>query len=183
MRDEALVAVDDIVITLANSAGLYAAGIAASLRLGLRECRGFFAAQDGIEIALLHLFRQPQQDWARRWPEHAITTVGERNRAVHFFPHHRECEQRKALAPEFGRRVELPQSQLACLRLQRSLDLRLEVRSLHAVHFNRDQLAIDELAHRVPQQPDLFRQLEVHTFSPRRVLLAASCLISALESY
>src|ERR1700742_3588754 len=102
MRDETLVAVDDVMIALADRAGLHAARIAASLRLGLRECRIFFAAQDRIEIALLHLFRQPQQDRARRRTEDAITAIRQRDRAVHLFPHHREREQRQALAAELG---------------------------------------------------------------------------------
>src|SRR5262249_8271108 len=118
MRDEALVAVDHVVIALANGAGLHAARIAASLRLGLRECGIFFAAQDRIEIALLHLLVQPQQDRPRRRTEYAVTAIGQRDRSVHLFPHDREREQREALAAELGRRIEQPQPQLARLRFQ-----------------------------------------------------------------
>ena len=93
VRDEALVAVDDIVIALADGARLHAAGIAAGLRLGLREGRRLLAAQQRIEIALLHLLRQPQQDRARRWAEHAVAAIGQRDRAMHLLPHHRERQQ------------------------------------------------------------------------------------------
>ena len=112
MRDEALVAVDDVVVALADGARLHAAGIAAGLRLGLREGRGLLAAQQRIEILLLHLLRQPQQDRARRRAEHTVAAVGQRDRAVHLLPDHREREQREALAAELSRCVELPQPEL-----------------------------------------------------------------------
>jgi hypothetical protein len=166
MRDEALVAVDEVMIALADRAGLHAAGIAAGFRLGLREGGGFFAAQQRIEIALLHLFGEPQQDRARRGPEHAVAAIGERDRAGNLLPHHRERQQAQALAAELGRRIELPKAQFARLGFKRSLDLRLELGTLHAVHFDRDQFAIDIFAHRFPQQTDVLGQFEIHATLP-----------------
>ncbi len=82
MRDEALVAVDDIVVAVANGARLHAAGIAAGLGLGLREGCGFLATQQRIEVLLLHLLRQPQQDRTGRGPEHTVAAVGQRDGAA-----------------------------------------------------------------------------------------------------
>ena len=39
----------------------------------------------------------------------AVAAIGQRDRAVHLFPHHRERKQRKPLAAELSRRVELPE--------------------------------------------------------------------------
>src|SRR5215510_12730982 len=57
-------------------------------------------------------------------------------------------------------------AEFACLGFEGLLNLGLEVRPVHAVHFDRDQFTVDEFPHRVPQQPDVLRQLEVHTTLP-----------------
>lgn len=149
-------------VPAAHRASLQPAWIAAGVRFGLcKGCR-FFATQQRIKVALPQLFRQPQQDRAGRRPKHAVAAVGQCNRAMHFLPHHREGQQRQTLAAEFGRRVELPQSKCACLCLERRFDIGLEIRPLHRVHFDRDQLAIDKFAHRIAQQPNVFCQLKIH---------------------
>jgi len=72
---------------------------------------------------------------------------------------------------------------LARFGLQGCLEFGLEIRPVHAVHLDWDQLAIDELAHRVAQQPDLLRQLKVHTHLPDASRLLCLARISTLESY
>src|SRR5262245_22461248 len=162
MRDETLVAVDDVVVALTDGTRLHAARIAARLRLGLRESGGFLATEDRIEVLLLHLLGQPQQDRPRRWAEHTVAAVGQRDRAMHLLPNNGERKQRKALAAELSGRVELPQAQLLSFGLQRPLEFRLQLRPIHAVHLDRDKLAIDTLADRLPQQADIFRQFKIH---------------------
>ena len=162
MRDEALVAVDDVVVAVADGPRLYAAGIAAGLRLGLREGRRLLAADCRIEVLLLHLLRQSKQDRARRRPKHTVAAIWQRDRAADLLPDHGEREQREALAAEFSRCVELPQAQLSGFGFQRLLVLGLQVRPVHAVHLDRDELAIHKFADRLPQQPDIFRQFEIH---------------------
>ncbi len=72
------------------------------------------------------------------------------------------AEQAEVLAAELGRHVEQPQPELAGLGLERFADIRLEIRPVHAVHLDRDQLAIDEFADRVFENANLVRKVEIH---------------------
>ena len=144
VRDEALVAVDHVMVAVAHRGRAHAARIGAGIGLGLREGGGLLAAQDRIEIALLLLGRQRQQDRAHLRPEDAGSASRQRHGACQLLGHDRDREQAQVLSAELGRRLEQPESKLAGLGFELLADLRLEVRPVHGVHFDRDEFPIDK---------------------------------------
>ena len=60
--DEALDAVDDVMVAVAHGGGAHAAGIGAGVGLGLREAGFLLAAQHRQQILLLHLAGERIED-------------------------------------------------------------------------------------------------------------------------
>ena len=178
VRDEALVAVDDIVIAVAGRRACACARdrCRRRARSGRRRRISRRAAADrgsapssspagaaGSGAATGRTRRR--RDWAAR----SSASISSHTTA--------SANRLQALAAEFGRRIELPKPQLARLGLQHGLDLRLEVGAFHAVHLDRDQFAIDKFADRLPQQPDVLGQFKSMPVPPRRLRFCGALLL------
>jgi hypothetical protein len=72
------------------------------------------------------------------------------------------------LTPELLRNIYLPQTQFLASRRKVSRNIGLELGTLHAAPFDRDQFGVHEAAHRRLKQFQFVRQFEVHLGSLER---------------
>ena len=100
--DEALVAVDDVVIALAHRARAHVRRVAAGVGLGLREGGGLLAAQHREEVLPALRLGQREQDRDHARPENAWAARRQRHGARHLLPHRREREEAQPLAAELA---------------------------------------------------------------------------------
>ena len=162
VRDEALVAVDDVVVALAHRRRAHGAGIRARVGLGLRKRRRLLAAQHGKEIFLLLRRIEREQDRLHVRTEHAWPARRQRDAARDLFPDHDQPQEAEALTAMLRRHIEQPQPQLLRLSLEVGANLRAKRRTVHRGHLNGDELPIDEGPHRVLEKLQLLGQLEIH---------------------
>src|ERR1043166_1054048 len=85
--DEALGAVDDVVVALAHSGGAHAARVAARVRLGLRQAPFELAADGRQQVFLLLRLVEVIEDRADVRAEDLHPAAGQRNRAAELRPH------------------------------------------------------------------------------------------------
>src|SRR5437899_4512434 len=160
--DEALDAVDQVVIALAHGGSAHAAGIGAGVGLGLREAGLLFPAQQRQQVVLLHLTLQRVEDAA---PGRAGSTLAARrygDGAGELFPYHGAREDRHAAATIFRRHVELPDAELLGAPLEALEILRLDLFAVGGLALDRDHLIVDEAPQRGFEDSQLFRQFEIH---------------------
>src|SRR5499427_7567327 len=160
--DEALDAVDQVVIALAHGGGAHAAGIGAGVGLGLREAGFLLSAQQRQQVLLLHLALQRVENAAHGWTGNALATGRDGDGARELFPHHGAREGRHAAAAIFRRHVELPDAELLGAPLEAFEILRLEFLAVGGLALDRDQLIVDETPQRGFEDSQLFRQFEIH---------------------
>src|SRR5262249_10332592 len=110
--DEALDAVDQVVIAVADGGRAHAAGVGAGVGLGLGEAGVLPPAQKRQQVLLLHLALQRVEDAARGWTGNALAARRYGDGARELFPYHGTREDRHAAAAIFRRNVELPDAQL-----------------------------------------------------------------------
>src|SRR5262249_35150050 len=110
--DEALDAVDQVMLAVAHSSGAHAAGIGAGVRLGLREAGLLLPAQQRQQVLLLHLALERVENAARGWTGNALAARRDGDGARELFPHHGAREGRHASAAIVRRHVELPDAEL-----------------------------------------------------------------------
>ena len=160
--DEALHAVEDIVVAVAHRGRAHGAGIAAGIGLGLGEAPFDLAANGGNEEAPLLLVIEVVEDRADVGPENLRGARRERDAARHLGPHHDLGEKPQSEPAIFLRHVVIAEPKLLRLRLEMAAHVGLELGPVARLALDRDELAIDEFAHRLLQHPEFFRQLEIH---------------------
>src|SRR5215831_12349402 len=160
--DEALDAVDQVVIALAHGGGAHAAGIGAGVGLGLREAGLLLSAQQRQQVLLLHPTLQRVENAARGWAGNALAAGRYGDGARELFPYHGAREGRHAAAAVFRRHVELPDAELLGAPLEPLEILRLDFFSVSGLALDRDQLIVDEAPQRGLEDSQLFRQFEIH---------------------
>ena len=155
--DEALGAVDDIVIALAHRASFHRRRIGAGIRLGLHEAELFLSSQHRVHETLF-LFRIERVENRPHFrAEDALAARRQRHRARQLFPHQHLRQAAEPAAAVLFRHVEHPQPHLAGLFFQLFADVGLQFHVLDGVHLDRNQFLVDELAHRVFQHLQFFR--------------------------
>ena len=164
--DEALDAVDDVVVAVAHGGGAHGGGIGAGVGLGLREAAGLLAADDRHQVFVAGAAFERVEDRADRKAEDAEIARRQRGGAGDLAPdddlrHHAEAEP-----AEFLRHVVVPQPELVDLRPQPLRQVLLQLDVVDDLAFERDQLLVDEFAQVVLQEPQFFGQFKVHC-SPR----------------
>src|SRR6516165_236633 len=160
--DEALDAVDQVVIAVAHGGGAHAAGIGPGVGLGLREAGLLLSAQQRQQVFLLHLALQRVENAARGWTGNALAARRDGDGARELFPHHGAREGRHAAAAIVRRHVELPDAELLGASLEAFEILRLEFFAGGGLALDRDQLIVDETPQRGFEDSQLFRQFEIH---------------------
>ncbi len=163
VADEALGAVDDVVIALAHRGGAHAARIAAGFRLGLGQAPVQLAADRRQQVLFLLLVVEVIEDRADIGAEHVGAARRQRDAAAKLGPDRRFGDQPHAEAAIFHRHVVALQAQLLGLGGQMLPDLRLELVVLARRALDQDQLAVDELADGVLEHPDFLRKIEVQS--------------------
>ena len=166
VRDEPLVAVDHVTVALPHRGGAHSARIGARIGLGLRKCRGFFTAQDRMQIAILLLRVERKQDGAHLRSKNSGAARRQRNRPGELFVDDGESQQTQILAAQVCRHFEQPQSKLSGLCFQPLADIRLEVRAVHRLHLDWDQLPLDKFSNGVLKKSDIVREFEIHSVEP-----------------
>ena len=166
--DEALRAVDDVVIALAHRGRAHAAGIAAGIGLGLGQAPVQLAPDGRQQVLLLLLFVEMIEDRADVGAEHVDAARGQRDGAAKLGPHRDLGDQPHAEPAVFLRHVIAGQPQLLGLGGEMRANLRLELVVFARGPLDRDQLAIHEFADGVLEHPDFFRKLEVQPFCGRQ---------------
>src|SRR5262249_22995651 len=161
--DEALDAVDDVVVAVAHRGGAHAAGIGAGIGLGLREAGFLLPAQQRQQVPLLHLALERIEDAARGRAGDALAARRDGNGARELFPDAGAREDRHAAAAIFLRHVELPDAEILGALLEAREIVRLDALAVGGLAFDRDQLVVDEAAQAGFEDPQLFRQFEVHS--------------------
>ena len=159
--DEALHAVDDVVIALAHRGRAHAAGIAAGVGLGLGQAPVQLAADGRQQVLLLLLVVEVIEDRADVGAEDVDAARGQRDGAAELGPHRDLGDQPHAEPAVFLRHVVAGKPELLGLGGEMRAHLGLELVVLARGALDRDQLAIDELADGVLEHPDFFRKLEV----------------------
>src|SRR5258705_7549290 len=96
--DEALHAVDDVVVAIAYRGGAHGAGIGAGVGLGLRETALAFAARGRHQVALAHLAGQRIERRADLRAEDAHDPGWQRHGAPELRPYDRASEHAETLA-------------------------------------------------------------------------------------
>jgi hypothetical protein len=96
-------------------------------------------------------------------------------------PDHHHAQEAQALPAVLSRHVEQPQAQLLGLALKVGPHLRAHRGTVHRIHLDRDELAVDEGLDRILEQLQLFRQLEVHVFLSVIVASSAAGMIVHLR--
>ena len=166
LRDPSLVAVDDVMVALAHGRGAHGAGIGAGIGLRLRERRRLLAAQDRKQIFLLLRRIEREQHGFHVRTEHARSTRRQRDGARDLLPHHRHAEEAEPLTTIFRRHVEQPQTQVLRLALEIGTNVRTQRRTIHRMHLDRDELAVDEGPDRMLEKFEFLRKLEAHGGDP-----------------
>ena len=85
--DEALGAIDDVVVALAHRGRAHAAGIAARVGLGLGQAPVQLAADGRQQIFVLLRFVEMIENWADVGPEHVDAPGGQGDGAAKLGPH------------------------------------------------------------------------------------------------
>src|SRR5215831_11330720 len=160
--DEALDAVDQVVIAVAHGGGAHAAGVGAGVRLGLREAGLLLSAQQRQQVLLLHLVLQRVENAARGWTGNALAARRYGDGARELFPYHGARQDRHAAAAIFRRYVELPDAQLLGAPLEALEIFRLDLFAVGGLTLDRDQLVVDETPQGGFEDSQLFRQFEIH---------------------
>src|SRR5215813_9861638 len=160
--DEALDAVDQVVIAVVHGGGAHAAGVGAGVGLGLREAGLLLSAQQRQQVLLLHLALQRVEDAARGWTGNALAARRYGDGAGELFPHHGAREDRHAAAAILRRNVELPDAQLLGAPLETLEVFRLDLFAVGGLPLDRDQLVVDETPQGGFEDSQLFRQFEIH---------------------
>ena len=160
--DEALDAVDQVMIALAHGGGAHAAGIGAGVRLRLREAGFLLSAQQRQQVLLLHLALQRVENAACGWTGNALAAGRYGDGARELFPHHGAREGRHAAPAIFRRHVELPDAELLGAPLEALEILRLDLFAVGGLALDRDQLIVDEAPQGGFEDSQLFRQFEIH---------------------
>ena len=159
--DEALDAVDDVVIALAHRGRAHAAGIAAGVGLGLRQAPVQLAADGRQQVLLLLLVVEVIEDRADVGAEHVAAARRQRDGAAELRPHRDLGDQAHAEPAVFARHVVAGEPELLGLGGEMRAHLGLELVAVARGALDRDQLAVDELADRVLEHPDFLRKLEI----------------------
>ena len=146
MGDEALHAIDQVVVALAHGGGSHHAGVGTGVGLGLGERSALFPAQHGQQETLFLFVIAGEPERHGFGPEHAGAARRHGDGARHLLPHHHLSQHRQAHAAVFLGNVEHPQSKITCFLFQRSTHFRFEVQALHRLSFQRDEFAIDKFA-------------------------------------
>src|SRR5215831_5812915 len=160
--DEALDAVDKVVIAVAHGDGAHAAGIGAGVGLGLREAGLLLSAQQRQQVLLLHLALEGVENAACGRTGNALAARRYGDGARELFPYHGAREDRHAAAAIFRRHVELPDAELPGAALEALEIFRLDLFAVGSLPLDRDQLVVDEAPQRGFEDSQLFRQFEIH---------------------
>src|SRR5215813_12439159 len=160
--DEALDAVDKVVIAVAHGDGAHAAGIGAGVGLGLREAGLLLAAQQRQQVFLLHLALERIENAARGRPGDALAACRDGDGAGEFLPDHGTRQDRHAAAAIFLGDVELPDAELLGALLEALEVFRLDLFAVGGLPLDRDQLVVDEAPQGGFEDSQLFRQFEIH---------------------
>ena len=175
--DEALDAVDDVEVAVANGIRAHRSRIGAGLGFGLREAASLLAANDRQEILLARFAFQCVEDRAHRRPEYVQISGGQGGGAGDLAPDHDLGHHAEAEPAELLRHVVEPQTEPFHLVAQPLRQLLLQLDVVDDLALQRNQFAIDEPADVFFQKPKFFRQLEIHFFlATRRVSGEASCI-------
>ena len=170
--DEALGAVDDVVIAVLHRGGAHAAGIGAGVRLGLREGDLLLAAQHRHQVFLAQLALEREQDVAHRRAGDAFAARGQRDGARQLLGDDGALEQRQSGTAVFLRHLHHPDAEVLGALLQLAEEFRLDLLAFggERLALDRDQLAVHEPPQRVLEHPQFFGKLELHHRSPRQFL-------------
>ena len=159
--DEALGAVDHVVIAVAHGGGAHRTGIGAGVRLGLREAALALAADGRQEVTLAHLAFERIERGAHVGAENAHAARRECDGAADLRPHYRARKLSEALAAIFLRHVDLPEAERLAAFDEMRLDLGLELGAVERFAFERDQFVVDKAPHHVAERTQLFREVKL----------------------
>ena len=153
-------------IALAHGRGAHGPGIGAGVRLRLREGGRLLAAQNRKKIFLLLRRIKREQHRSHIGAEHARSARRESDGARDLLPNHNHAQEAEALTAILGGHVEQPKTKLLRLALEIGANLGTHPRTVHGIHFDRNELPVDERPHRILEQLQFFRKLEVHVGFP-----------------
>ena len=143
--DEALVAVDNVIVAVADRGGAHHRGITAGVRFGLGKAGDLFARNHRKQVVLLLSLTELKQDRADFRAEHVRLARRKRDRPAHLFPDDHARQQAKPEPSIFRRRVDQPQPHLLGGAFQAFLHLGLQARPLIRVALGWDDFGIDEV--------------------------------------
>src|SRR5262249_6149941 len=181
--DEALGAVDDVVVAVAHRGGAHGARIGAGLGLGLCEAALALAARGRNQVTLTHLALEGVERRPDIGAENAHHPGRQRDGAAELGPDDRMAEHTKALAAELLGDADLPQAQFLAAPGKPGFDVGLELLSVERLALDRNELLIDEPPHHVAQHFQFVREIELHS-STRRLqkdTSSSSLLLKAAE--
>jgi len=149
-------------IAFSHRGGAHRAGVGACVGLRLREGGLLLAAQHREQILLLLRVIQREQHVPDIGAEHAWPARRHCDGAGDLLPDHHHAEKIETLAAVLLRHVEMPQPELLGLFFERCADLRPHVGAGHRRHLDRDQLAIDKVAHGLFEKAQFLGQFDMH---------------------
>ena len=148
--DKSLCAVDNVMIAVFHRAGFHAGGIAAGIGLGLGEANFDLAVDHRQQKTLLLFVVAIEQHRPHFRPEDRRIAKRNRDGARHLFHNDAAAHQIEPRAAVFLRHIEQPETDRLGFFLERFNELLRHVLPFGtALALERNQLAIDELAHRV----------------------------------
>ena len=169
--DEALDAVDDVVVAVAHRDRAHAARIGAGVGLGLGEAGLQLAAHRRQQILFLHLAFERIQNGAHRRPGNAAHAARrQRNRARQFLLDDRARQHRQFGAAELFRDVHFPEAQILGALREPLIIFRLELLAAfqRRLPLDRDHFAVDKAPQRLLEHAQFFGKFEVHYFFSSR---------------